>query len=254
MNQKIKEQLQDALDIGLSSVMSQGWTRHQENDAQEIRDAMKALAELEAEKFIEQNRKAVEIVSDNLNELCDYPPIEAEKPEEDICRFEKSVLELSREPDKAYIYLGYIKKEHHAKKCAECIKQEVVLKAFSDRLDIFKYKKELLEHYGLFEVSLPDAESRPKCEEAEPLLYLPRSELQLNIMKSFESELLNKYPKSAFAYWWRHTYNWVKVQAFINMNTSKAGSTSSSEQCRFVGADPDSTSFLFNTKIKSEDK
>ena len=50
--------------------------------------------------------------------------LDAEKPGEDATDFERSLLDLSREPDKAYIYLGYIKKQfaesYHAAQCKVC--------------------------------------------------------------------------------------------------------------------------------------
>ena len=110
--------------------------------------------------------------------------LEAEKPEEDFYDLDLLVERICTEggelwgsetydgdnstmliyPDPELIKEEIIKysDDRIAKKCAECIKQEVVLKSFSDSLDMFKYKKELLEHYGLFEVSLPDAENRPE--------------------------------------------------------------------------------------------
>jgi hypothetical protein len=59
--------------------------------------------------------------------------LETEKLAEDASKFEKSLLELSREPDKAYIYLGYIKKEYHARKCAECKKEKEQLHEEKDK-------------------------------------------------------------------------------------------------------------------------
>jgi len=84
--------------------------------------------------------------------------LEAENPEEDICRFEKSILELSREPDKAYIYLGYIKKEYHAKKCAECEAEKKLKSAWSE---VKKAQNKVAELQGLTPpYDLPDAENR----------------------------------------------------------------------------------------------
>ena len=74
----------------------------------------------------------------------------------------------------------------------------------------------------------------------EPLAHLSRAQLQLGIMKNVE-HLITKTPY--LKDWWKHSSNWVRVQAIINGNTSKAGSTSSTEQCRFIGADPNGKTF-----------
>jgi hypothetical protein len=81
-------------------------------------------------------------------------------------------------------------------------------------------------------------------EKEEPLHEMSRAELQLNIMRNIEREIMTMHPRSSLAYWWKHTVNWHKVQTFINCNTRKMGSTSSAVQCRFIGADPDSKTFL----------
>jgi len=77
----------------------------------------------------------------------------------------------------------------------------------------------------------------------EPLEYLSRAELQLNIMRNIEREIMGMGKTAKIRFWWERVPNWVKVQAFINGNTRKAGSTSSGEQCFFIGADPDGKSF-----------
>ena len=87
----------------------------------------------------------------------------------------------------------------------------------------------------------------------EPLGHLSRKELQLNILKNIESAIDNEFwmdnPDSDYTedfirlkHWWHNTPNWGKVQMFINGGTSKAGSTSSTEQCIFLGINPDNTS------------
>jgi hypothetical protein len=78
----------------------------------------------------------------------------------------------------------------------------------------------------------------------EPLAYLSRSELQLNIMRNLEFEVKQLHKRNQFRVWWEHSRNWFRVQAILNGNTLKAGSTSSSEQCHFMGVDPDGYSFL----------
>jgi hypothetical protein len=72
----------------------------------------------------------------------------------------------------------------------------------------------------------------------EPLNYLNRKELMLNIMNNIEREILNLHHNSALRRKWERIPNWAKVQMFLNGNTSKAGSTSSTEQCRFLGVNP----------------
>ena len=75
---------------------------------------------------------------------------------------------------------------------------------------------------------------------SEPLEYLNRVELQLNIMKNIEREIMRLSKNAMLRSWWEMSPNWVRVQAFLNWNTRKAGSTSSGEQCVFIGLDPDS--------------
>ena len=77
----------------------------------------------------------------------------------------------------------------------------------------------------------------------EPLDYLSRAELQLGIMQNIE-RIVSGLPKSnSFRRWWDMYPNWVRVQEIINMNTHKAGSTSSGAQCHFIGAHPDGKTF-----------
>lgn len=77
----------------------------------------------------------------------------------------------------------------------------------------------------------------------EPLEYMSRAELQLNIMRNIERKVQTLSKNNRFRVWWDNTKNWVRVQELLNMNTTKAGSTSSGAQCRFIGADPDGTTF-----------
>jgi len=77
----------------------------------------------------------------------------------------------------------------------------------------------------------------------EPLAHLSRAELQLKIMRNIESIIGEMGKTSSLRWWWDHSTNWVRVQQFLNMNTSKAGSTSSTQQCIFIGADPDGKTF-----------
>ncbi len=78
----------------------------------------------------------------------------------------------------------------------------------------------------------------------EPLEYLSRKELQLNIMRNLENEVKQLHKRNAFRMWWDGSRNWIRVQTILNGNTLKAGSTSSAEQCRFMGVDPDGYTFL----------
>lgn len=85
----------------------------------------------------------------------------------------------------------------------------------------------------------------------EPLEYLSRKELQLNIMRNIEQKLLESTKVEDYdeegnldiKCWWENMPNWVKVQTFLNGNSSKAGSTSSTQQCIFLGVKPDGKSF-----------
>lgn len=78
----------------------------------------------------------------------------------------------------------------------------------------------------------------------EPLGYLDRADLQLKIMQNIEREIMGMGPTSKLRYWWEAVPNWVRVQTFLNGNTRKAGSTSSTAQCVFIGADPDGNTFF----------
>ncbi len=74
----------------------------------------------------------------------------------------------------------------------------------------------------------------------EPLGYLDRKKLQLNILKNIEQRIFENEENSELESWWNSSSNWVKVQTFINGRSKKAGSTSSIAQCRYIGIDPDS--------------
>ena len=85
----------------------------------------------------------------------------------------------------------------------------------------------------------------------DELYYLERKELMLNVMRNIERKILEDCSVEEYdskgnlelKYWWESMPNWVKVQTFLNGNTSKAGSTSSIKQCRFIGVKPDGKSF-----------
>lgn len=73
----------------------------------------------------------------------------------------------------------------------------------------------------------------------EPLKDVTRKQLQLDIMKNIELEIKGCGVTSKLRWWWEHTQNWGKVQRIINGRSCKAGSTSSTAQCIFIGIDPD---------------
>lgn len=77
----------------------------------------------------------------------------------------------------------------------------------------------------------------------EPLGYLSRAELELRFMKNIELAIQKMGKTSHLRHWWDNHPNWVRVQKFMNNNTHKAGSTSSTQQCIFMGVDPDGKSF-----------
>lgn len=79
---------------------------------------------------------------------------------------------------------------------------------------------------------------------SEPLSYMSRAELQLNIMQNIEREIMRLGKRNTVRWWWEHSKNWVKVQAILNGNTRCAGSTSSAQQCQFIGAEPDGDTFI----------
>lgn len=96
----------------------------------------------------------------------------------------------------------------------------------------------------------------------EPLGYLTRKELQLNIMRNIERKILEDCSVEEYdsqgnlelKYWWEGMPNWVKVQTFLNGNSCKAGSGSSTEQCRFLGVDPDGKTFRDMTPSKGDNQ
>ena len=77
----------------------------------------------------------------------------------------------------------------------------------------------------------------------EPLECYSRKELQLNIMRNIEREILSCGHNSKIRIWWENVPNWAKVQKYLNGNTCKGGSTSSTQQCLFLGVRPDGRSF-----------
>jgi len=97
-------------------------------------------------------------------------------------------------------------------------------------------------------------------ENQNPLEYLNREELLLNIMRNIEHKInedcrVENYDSDGnldIKFWWANTPNWVKVQTFINNGTSKAGSTSSIRQCNCIGVEPEGKSF-YDMKKKRQD-
>lgn len=83
---------------------------------------------------------------------------------------------------------------------------------------------------------------------SEPLEYLSRAELQLSIMQNIEREITRLSKNNRMRIWWDNTRNWAKVQTFITSNSKKAGSSSSIQQCLFIGANPDGVSFYQEPK------
>ena len=85
----------------------------------------------------------------------------------------------------------------------------------------------------------------------DELYYLERKELMLNVMRNIERKILEACSVEEYdskgnlelKCWWENTPNWVKVQTFLNGNTSKAGSSSSIKQCKFLGVAPNGESF-----------
>ncbi len=77
----------------------------------------------------------------------------------------------------------------------------------------------------------------------EPLEYLDRKALQLQIMRNIERAVMNLHGNNELHRFWKTSRNWLKVQMFLNACSSKAGSTSSTQQCMFLGVEPDGKSF-----------
>jgi hypothetical protein len=92
-----------------------------------------------------------------------------------------------------------------------------------------------------------------KNKKIEPLEKIPRDKLQLMIMQNIETAIKDLPKRNQFRWWWEHTVNWVKVQRFINNSTNKAGSTSSGQQCIFIGIHPDKYS-VFDLMEKEQDR
>jgi len=88
-------------------------------------------------------------------------------------------------------------------------------------------------------------------QNLEPLEYLDRKQLQLNIMRNIEQKILedcsvedcDSKGNLELKCWCENTPNWVKVQTFLNGNSKKAGSGSSTDQCIFLGVNPGGKSF-----------
>jgi hypothetical protein len=99
-----------------------------------------------------------------------------------------------------------------------------------------------------------DADRLAGALATEPLGFMSRAELQLNIMVNLERLVKRLSKNNSLRYWWDHSKNWVKVQAVLNGNTLKAGSTSSAAQCNFIGADPDGDTFIARTALAEHER
>lgn len=86
----------------------------------------------------------------------------------------------------------------------------------------------------------------------DPLNYLSRKELLLNILKNIQIEInadcaIEKGDSSGnleLKHWWDNAQNWIKVKTFITDNTMRAGSTSARKMCQFLGINPSGKSFF----------
>ena len=77
----------------------------------------------------------------------------------------------------------------------------------------------------------------------DQLQHMTRANILLNVMRNIEIEVSHLPKNNSFRRLWDSSTNWHRVQLFINSNTTKAGSTSSAEQCRFMGVDPSGYTF-----------
>jgi len=95
---------------------------------------------------------------------------------------------------------------------------------------------DLVLKLGTVGISTPAPKSDSVRNVVDELSHIPRLELLRKIMQNVE-DLINH--QSYLRHWWERSPNWVKVQAVINNNTSKAGSTSSTRECVNIGINPD---------------
>lgn len=78
----------------------------------------------------------------------------------------------------------------------------------------------------------------------DPLKYLSRKELLLNVMQNIERSINHLHKNNPLKRAWGMYPNWAKCQKYLNNGTTKAGSTSSLHMCKFIGVDPDGKSFF----------
>ncbi len=75
----------------------------------------------------------------------------------------------------------------------------------------------------------------------DPLSYLNRDELGRNVMRNVQDIIESR---RYLRVWWKKAPNWAKVQAVLNGRSRVAGSTSSAQECRFIGFNPDDYGLL----------
>ncbi len=89
-----------------------------------------------------------------------------------------------------------------------------------------------------------------------PLSHLSEKELILNILKNIERKVLEDTRVEEYdldgnyelKHWYKNTPNWGKIMTFITCNTSKGGSTSAHQMCKFLGVNPNSKTFYNKEK------
>lgn len=144
---------------------------------------------------------------------------------------------------------GTLMKKYLNKKCCDCPAHKILCNGgpYEDE----ENRNELQQgikfcrnfHKALQERYTKKADTADSVRE-EPLEYLSRADLQLTIMKNIERIITNIHKNNDLRRWWDMAPNWFRVQTFINGNTKKGGSTSSFEQCEFLGVDVDGYTFF----------
>ena len=71
------------------------------------------------------------------------------------------------------------------------------------------------------------------------LLGIDSKTIQLNFLRNIERELLSHGGKSVARNRWLKSPNWKKVKDYLMNGTSTGGKTSATEQCLFLGIEPD---------------
>ena len=99
-----------------------------------------------------------------------------------------------------------------------------------------------------------DADRLAEELAAEPLGFMSRAELQLNVMCNVE-RLIKRLPKNnIMRCWWDYSKNWARVQAILKGDIIKAGSTASAAQCQFIGADPEGDTFIASAALAAHER